>query len=596
MSPRTEPLADATAQTPSRPSARELSVLAAVCVLGFALRLRGIDFLLPSLPLSDSFPIALQVDWLRGKSWAEGYPTSLIPYPPLLGWLTSLVPAPPDVPASPTAPLSEHLHLGAQPWLQIRWMATALSMLIVPGTWWIARSFTRPSTALVAAALAATSLLHVNYAVHEKPHGPLSGLVALAVIAALRVRRRGDALSYVLLGAAAAACIAMLQSGLAVLALLPAAWFWRERGARRASDLWMAATLACAAVATYVSYPELFEPGAPAVQMHQPEGTEGFLWIEGHQIYLRSIDGAGFAVLVGGLWSNDPVLFVGCVLGLFAALVAWKRGERLTSTRARDLAVVLAFAAPYFLVFGVYPRTLERFALPLVPFYACLAAFGFERAFRAVLARAPEARRDASIAMASTACVLAAAVPCWRLGDLRQRPDTFAQVADVIVAQARPREDRIVVLTAIDLPLLYGAAAMEENAKYPERSHWVRYQMRLPSTTSGVERYEVMLGPGPGTKTAEALRAGVMPYLREIGARFVVIPAAAAGGDDAPHRALRAEGELLARFTPEAVDGGGLESFTYIHKRHPRPWSEPFFARLFEVERLGRTIEVYRLR
>lgn len=594
MSTRAEPHVEPTPPS-GRPRAVELAVLAALCVAGFALRLRGIDFLLPSLPLSDSFPIALQVDWLRGKTWAEHYPSSLIPYPPLLGWLTSLLPAPPDVPANSAAPLPEHLRLGAEPWLQIRLMATALSMLIVPATWWLARSFLRPAWALVAAALVATSLLHVNYAVHEKPHGPLSAFTAVAVLAALWVRRRGGPGACAALGLASAACIAMLQSGFAVLPLLPAALIARERGARRASPFWILLTLALIGAAAVVAYPDLFATSAPAVEMQRPEGTEGFLAIEGHQIYLQSIDGSGFEVLVGGLWSNDPVLFLGCVLGGFAALLAWRSGERLTSARARDLAVVLAFALPYFVVFGVYPRTLERFALPLLPFYALLAAFGFERALRAVVARAPEAVRGASVTIASSACVLVALVPCWRLGELRQRPDTFAQVADVLVERARPHEDRIVVLTAVDLPLLYGAAAMQENGRYPERSHWVRYQMRLPPATHGVERYEVLLGPGPGTKTAEALRSGLLPYLREAGARFVVIPAAA-GGDDAPHRELRENGELVARFTPEAVDGGGLESFTYIHKRNPRPWSEPFFARLFAIERLGRTIEVYRLR
>lgn len=256
-----------------------------------------------------------------------------------------------------------------------------------------------------------------------------------------------------------------------------------------------------------------------------------------------------------------------------------------------------SFAVPYFVIVGLYDLSLERFVLPLLPICACLSAYGvgylLERA-AARFAAASVARRI----LPATAGILPALalVPAWQLGNVRSAPDTFARAAACIEKNARPREDRIVIVPSLDLPLLHGEESLRENAKHPMRSNWVRYQMQLGSDERSGPDFEVYVSPKSIPEAQRALQSDPMGYFGEIGARYVVL---AIDADPTQllgrvRQVLRANGELVCRESPQVDDDGGGTNFFYRYQTNP--WKYPFFRFVMRMKCMGSTLEVYRLR
>src|SRR6185295_11931912 len=120
--------------------------------------------------------------------------------------------------------------------------------------------------------------------------------------------------------------------------------------------------------------------------------------LSGHLVALRLFNGAGFAKVYDALRGYEPWMSALGVAGVVFALldgIARRRthsadpGESDTDTREarRALLVVLAYAIPYLVAIGLYERTYQRFALPLVPFVACAAAYAVLRGARALRLR-----------------------------------------------------------------------------------------------------------------------------------------------------------------------------------------------------------------
>ena len=571
-----------------RASAREIALVLLITAAALVLRLRGSDFLLPTYPLSDSFAVVQQVDALRGKAWAEGVDPDYSAYPLLLARLTAMLPDPPDVAPGAQPTLEEHLVAASEPWHQIRLVSIVLSVLIVPATWLLARLFLSPGAALLAASLAATSLLHVNFAAQEKPHGPLSAFVPLAVLAAVALRRRVDARSYVLAGAAAGLAVATLHTGVVALAVLPVAFLLRERRPGRASPLWIVPALLAIVGWLYVSYPVLFHPEHESIRVFDAGGGDVLEIPGGNEIHLNLMRGGGFEVTLATLWSNDPVLFVGCALGLVAAAVALAR-RRPTGGRAKDLAVVLAYVLPYLAIIGLFDNTQQRYLMPLVAFFACFAAYGFERAAAPLLARsAARGPIGAALALAVVAFPLASA---WRLGTVRAEPDTYDLAASYL-ATAAGAEQAILIPSVVDVPLFHSPEALAENARYPMRSNWVRYQMRLPER-AGTEGRRVLIAPGVAAEASAALRDDPLGYLRRYDARWVVMPV---GEHLARAReSLAREAQLVHTVAPEQGFSAETTYYTYQHIHDGHPWSHPLFLGVWRMQRMGQALEIYRL-
>src|SRR5262249_50231585 len=147
--------------------------------------------------------------------------------------------------------------------------------------------------------------------------------------------------------------------------------------ARWRSIVWVLLPLGILALSVRWLYPFAFASGgggrAPEVAVRA-----GRLNLFGHLIFLDQFRGAGFAKLFAALREYDPWISALGLLGLALAI------PRRLPEKWRDLAVVLAFALPYALAAGLYARTYQRFAMPLVPYLCLLAAWAIERLTRSL--------------------------------------------------------------------------------------------------------------------------------------------------------------------------------------------------------------------
>ena len=234
---------DSRTLSPRAPSARErLRRLACIALLAIVassawLGSTGVGFLLPHSTEPDGQVLESEVRYLQSdqKSADRGHGAGL--YPQLLPRIAA-----PFVPAEGAVAsgddLSAHLLAAGATRRAIRLVLALLAVLCVPATWWIARRFLAPAWSLAAAAFMATSFLCLWFAQQERPHGAAAGFAALAVVAALRLRRDPSPASFVIAGIAMGLAVGALQSGVAVLLPFAAALLLRERTTRRAPLAW----------------------------------------------------------------------------------------------------------------------------------------------------------------------------------------------------------------------------------------------------------------------------------------------------------------------------------------------------------------------
>ena len=131
--------------------------------------------------------------------------------------------APPDPRDVQRASAAEHLRYASKDYVDARITAALLSALIVPATFFLARRFTEPRFALLAAALVAGSLLGTVFGRQARPHAPAAALVACAVLTHLRLLERPSLAAWIAVGAVTALAIGTLQSAVALAFPLAAA-------------------------------------------------------------------------------------------------------------------------------------------------------------------------------------------------------------------------------------------------------------------------------------------------------------------------------------------------------------------------------------
>lgn len=449
----------------------QLLALLLIVAAAFALRFRGLNHQLPQWTYWDGYVLFSQTQFLRGEFRPEGPERTLGYYPYLTAAVASALPAVQTTRAL-DGESGECLAKAREPWMRPRLASLLLSLFSVVGAWGIARRFVGPGCALLAAALTATSLLHITYSTAQRPHGAASGMTALALWAALYLRHTGGWRGALVGALGCGLAISALQSGFATLGAFALAWwFRRERGslARELAALALAALVL--AVFVRVFYPFHFDGRAGAGAVMESDGRT--LTLAGHTVHLSKLTGRGFWILGGSLSLFDPVITLLALVAALGWLVRWPRAKDARERELRrDAWVCLGYALPFLAVFGLYDLTFERFALPLVPLLAVAAACAADRILRWI----PVTLRQPRLAPLGVAALLALpATAAWKLGTLRSAPDTFELAASWVSERALPGDDKVLLLQNFDLPVEYSTAALRD-LPVIETLYWSRAQ------------------------------------------------------------------------------------------------------------------------
>ena len=302
-----------------------LVLLAALTLFGLTLRLTGLSFMLPHAWEPDSLVLVRQTEYIAAQTEDAQRDVFYGYYPHLIARLCTIVPH--DRAEAAPATVEDHLRAASANRLHIRGVLAALSVLIVPGTWLLARLFLRRAPALLACGLVSTSVLQLWFAQETRPHAVASVFALLAVTAAVHLRRSPDGRAYLLAALALVFAACSLQNGIAVVIPLCAAHVLREKGGMSYANVAFAAILATVAVCVRVYYPFMFAAtdGHDAAAL----GVQGDQFnLSGHGIRLHDFDGRGFGIVIGALANYEPLLALLAVLGVLMFLVEWRFGAR----------------------------------------------------------------------------------------------------------------------------------------------------------------------------------------------------------------------------------------------------------------------------
>lgn len=588
-----------------RPSRRVAACIVALLV-AFALVMRsiGIGYELPHRPEPDAWIVSQSAWFDRPAGEPETDATWLSDfYPHLFGHLLAALPGQSFARPLPSdAPLAEHLARASEPFVRGRWMVALFSLLLVPATYRLARSFVDRRAALFAAALAATSFLVAFHAQQARPHAAAAPLSAIALVFALRHARKGGAWSFALASIAAALAVGAFHMGVFVLPSLVLAWWFAPR--RRVWQL--ALPLAALAVAIACFYPFLLERGVT-----WSDATKSFD-LGGQTLSRELITFTGVERIFGGLWSFDPLLSALAAAGILvlgtglarrrigfgtstpravdrdAAARSEHAIDRTEVTRAtpalrsessaldgRALLIVALFPLA-FLAFWLPQQTVwPRYAIPLVPIAALLAAGAFAAASARLAGRPVLVLAALLLAFPAWACV--------RLASLRARDDTSTLAARWIGEHADAARDRIGlhVLVALPLPRTQSSLAALPTWFY---SPWEHYQSRVAGGIAGASWNLVPLFSPGDLQDGVIGRAEVERVLARTPCAFALAPvrSADAATTDATCETLRAFAGAPVWIGATGADAAGD---AYEH---------PSLGQMLARERVGPQLEWYR--
>jgi hypothetical protein len=313
-------------------------------------------------------------------------------------------------------------------WLPGRIVSVLLALLLPLGVYRAARELRRSKNeAALAALMAGTSLMVVQFAHTVRPWAPMLGFAAVALALGLRLQRKRRVRDVALAFLAAGLAGATFQVGLAYLAVPVVAWGVTLAGAgsgdsaegRVASRGRLLAGLAVGVVVTglvlaVLGYPYKWVHGADSGAGFQTgesallsEADGGVIDIGGQAFGLTMLGGARFATVLRSWLGYDPVL----ALAGLAGLLLW---ARCRVGRASNLLLVVVPGVLCCALFLAYDGSHVRYMMIGVPFLA----LGAGRLLSALARRGAGAR--------VVACVLLAVpiVQAARLDMLLAREDT----------------------------------------------------------------------------------------------------------------------------------------------------------------------------
>ena len=583
---------------------RHWLVLALLIALTSVVRLWGIDHSLPHSKEADAH-IALHAERLREGLTDPDPRNNDNQYPIVLPWLQSRLPSS-EAPLAERATLDDHLRAAGAVYREARVEIALLSLLLVPLAFALARRFTSNRWALFAAALVATSFLTHYFAQQARPHAAAASFFTLAVLASMRLARKPTLGAYVLAALACALSIGVLHSGLATLpallvaALLAPLYVVHEPAARLYRRLAVAPLLVLAVVgASFAAFYPYLQRASADAQFDKPRIEQGMLIWGDHHVAFGDFVGRGFGVVLRTMWYYEPGLLVLLAVGL--AVLAWRKLPIYRPYDGwSDKWVALAFALPYLVAIGLFERTFERFAIPLLPFAAAFIAWALEH----LVAKLPRTR-IAVLALAALALVPGVA-GVLRLSSLRASPDSLELAARWLEAQPDAHDARVYVAPQFDLPLARNAESLQPTDGRPAGvfSRWSIYQKRLGVDAAPPPRWDLRyLVPRPDLGYPfPAMESDPEGYLRALGQGYFVIDVsrqpARSVFTDLPQLLRGVAGEPVARIGPN-------ESWPAEDGPHAG-WSLPFedelvpgwphvLARTLHARCVGPVVEIYRV-
>jgi len=560
-----------------------------VTLLALGLRLCGIGFMLPHFAHIDERVYANQVDLFRGLEPFPGEVDNYAFYPELVPWIASAT-TPFELARPPAHGIDEQRELGGAKVVSLRTTVAWLAVLLVPATYFFSRRFTSRRVALTAACFVAASVLHAWHSQQARPHAVLATTTLAAVLGALFVLRRGDWRAYVIAGFASGLALATLQSGFAVLPALCAAHVLRRHDRGWPAQGFFVLALGVCLVTGRVFYPFVFHAGTGEIALGW-WSSGGKLELSGHGMDFTDFNGGGFVPLARALCDFDPLIATFALVGLVTCAVSLARA-RFRLENGRAWLVVLAHALPYMIAIGMWQRSYQRFLLPLLPYFALLAAWGAWWIVERVSKR--EIVRYALVGLV----LVMQFVTTVKLVQLRRAPDTATEAADWIATHLK-QTDRIAVIPMLDLPLLRHERGLADRARAVGREYkpWPRYQLSIPAEERALEAFDVFNMPIADPRLVQLLLTDPAAYVREIGADYVAVQ------EFGPNirlnlgkirDAVKQSGTLVARFSPWRIDRSGDTPLLYY-------WDSEFAAeswltwRMFAMRSLGAPVEIYRM-
>ena len=556
-------------------SAWTLCVLFALIGCAGWARFSSIGSRLPHAPSNDEHVYIWQMD-LFGSAEDPRRDPSYGFYPHLISRIASVWPT-----SAPTSPktLDEHLAVAGADFVRARSVVALLSLLALPATWLVARRFLKPGFALLAVGFVATSVLTTWYATEARPHAAVASFMVCSVAAALAIRERGKAWTYLLGGLITGLALATLQSGALCFVPLVVAHIARPREQRPRERAWLALAIVVAVLVAWPFYPFLFAT-PEKIGNGPPQGATVFF---GHDLWLRGFDGSGFRRLLSALWQYETLPFLLALLGLCASL---PRSSRRIERPRVELVIALSLCLPYLLLFGLYYNTYARFALPLVPFLAIAAAAAVDRV--ASLFARPVLR-----ALVFVIAAAGALAPCAALIRLRHAPDT-AQLAARWIAAHVSMKETLAVLPSLDLPLARDPSGLgNKTSRVGERlSAWRTYERSHGAAIARLPTWDIEDLRVPFQDEGEW--NGVQEFVDRAGARWFVLETY----DRRILRDLVAWARLHARSSVRIATADAAVRDERAFLMHDGLYDELEFCwtlRLFSEDRLGSMIEIYHL-
>ncbi len=549
--------------------------LALLVLTAFLARTAAVPRLLPHSPEPDTFVVQLAQDMrhdpalVQGVDYAERYPT-------LLARLIAAVPWP-GGPVDPQAPdaVPELLHAAAAPYLAGRWVVLCISLLMIPGTWLVARRLAGEAAAWIASALVATSMLHALFSTQGRPHAPQAAFAVWAVWAAMRMAEKPTVArcAWAIVGSSLA--LATLQIGAATLPTLAlAAWLAGGTIGRRVARTLLVPALAIAS--SLWAYPFSLRFDEHGLRM----GGSG-----AHEVDWSRADFSGFRQLFGWLESHDPTLLILVVLGLATVIVRWRASARAVVGN-KDVAIACGYVIPYLAFVGPLDQVFERFLLPLLPWIATLGAV-------AVVRLASRTKQRWVLPVLAVAALAFPAFVLAKFVRVSLAPDSAELTARWFTDKPERMHEPIVASAGLVLPEPFELDALRANLRDPSgrASVWTQYQGTLPDATIPRPRIPLIMLPAMLAQKPDK-DSGLEAWFQSTKPAYVVLERSRKNlfldGGRRLTEIVHARGELVFATTGVAPE---IEELGVLHYQT----QNRYVPRLLQTERFGPALEVWRM-